>query len=49
MWERVIALLASGQLNVKPLIGGEWPITQWKEAFEKMHTGEIVKGVLQAV
>ncbi len=49
MWERVIALLASGQLNVKPLIGGEWPITQWKEAFEKMHTGEIVKSVLQAV
>ncbi len=49
MWERVIALLASGQLNVKPLIGGEWPITEWETAFEKMHTGEIVKSVLQAV
>ncbi len=49
MWERVITLLDSGKLNVKPLIGGEWPITQWQEAFEKMHDGEIVKSVLQAV
>ncbi len=49
MWERVIALLGSGQLNVKPLIGGVWPISQWKEAFEKMHHGEVVKSVLQSV
>lgn len=49
IWERVITLLDSGKLDVKPLIGGEWPITQWQEAFEKMHDGEIVKSVLQAV
>ena len=47
MWERVIALLANGQLDVKPIIGGVWPITQWQEAFEKMHTGEVVKSVLK--
>ena len=47
MWERVIALLASGQLNIKPIIGGVWPITQWHEAFEKMHQGEVVKSVLK--
>lgn len=47
IWERVIALLASGQLNVKPIIGGVWPINQWHEAFEKMHKGEVVKSVLK--
>jgi alcohol dehydrogenase/L-iditol 2-dehydrogenase len=43
----VIALLASGSLNVKPIIGGVWAIDQWKEAFEKMHHGEVVKSVLK--
>jgi len=49
IWERVIALLANGMLNVKPIIGGVWPITEWHEAFEKMHRGEIVKSVLKPV
>ena len=47
IWERVIALLASGSLNVKPIIGGVWAIDQWKEAFEKMHHVEVVKSVLK--
>jgi L-iditol 2-dehydrogenase len=49
MWERVIALMASGQLDVKPIIGGIWPITEWHTAFEKMHGGEIVKGILKPI
>lgn len=49
VWERVITMLASGQLNVKPIIGGVWPITQWQEAFDKMHKGEVVKSVLKPV
>jgi alcohol dehydrogenase/L-iditol 2-dehydrogenase len=49
MWERVIALLSSGQLNVKPIIGGVWPITECNTAFEKMHKGEVVKSVLTPV
>ncbi len=49
IWERVIELLASGQLDVAPIIGGVWPITQWQEAFEKMHKGEVVKSVLTPV
>jgi L-iditol 2-dehydrogenase len=49
VWERVIALLATGQLNVKPIIGGVWPITEWHEAFKKMHKGEVVKSVLKPV
>lgn len=47
VWEKVIALLASGMLNVKPIIGGVWPISQWQEAFEKMHRGEVVKSILK--
>lgn len=47
IWEKVIALLASGQLDVKPIIGGVWSVTDWYEAFEKMHTGQIVKSVLK--
>lgn len=49
MWERVLALMASGQLDVKPIIGGVWPVTEWLTAFEKMHKGEIVKSVLKPV
>lgn len=49
IWERVLSLLASGQLNVKPIIGGVWPISQWREAFEKMHSGEVVKSILKPV
>lgn len=47
MWERVIALLNSGQLNVEPIVGGIWPISQWQEAFEKMHQGSVVKSILK--
>lgn len=49
IWERVIALLASGQLDVNPIIGGVWPVTEWHEAFEKMHKGEVVKSILKPV
>lgn len=49
IWERVISLLANGQLDVKPIIGGIWPISEWKTAFEKMHTGEIVKSILKPI
>jgi alcohol dehydrogenase/L-iditol 2-dehydrogenase len=48
VWERVIQLLSSGQLNIAPVIGGHWKLEKWKEAFETMHSGEIVKAVLVA-
>ena len=47
IWERVISMLASGQLDVEPIIGGQWALTEWKDAFETMHGGEIVKAVLK--
>lgn len=46
IWERVLALLASGALDVRPIIGGVWPLEQWHEAFERMHSGQVVKSVL---
>jgi len=49
VWERVLALLGSGRLDVRPITGGVWPLESWHEAFEKMHAGEIVKAVLRPV
>ncbi len=46
IWERVIRLLATGQLDVAPVIGGQWQLPHWQEAFETMHGGKIVKAVL---
>jgi alcohol dehydrogenase/L-iditol 2-dehydrogenase len=46
IWERVIRLIGCGLLDVEPIIGGVWPLTHWQEAFETMHSGQIVKAVL---
>jgi L-iditol 2-dehydrogenase len=46
-WERVIRLIATNQLDVTPITGGTWPLAQWQTAFEKMHSGEIVKAILK--
>lgn len=47
IWERVLSLLASGALDVEPIVGGIWPLEQWHTAFETMHSGEIAKAVLK--
>jgi alcohol dehydrogenase/L-iditol 2-dehydrogenase len=47
IWERVIRLIATGALDVGPITGGIWPLFEWKEAFEKMHSGRIVKAILK--
>ena len=47
IWERVISLLASGRLDVRPILGGEWPLQEWHAAFETMHRGDIIKSVLR--
>ncbi|MBY5957145.1 zinc-binding dehydrogenase [Membranicola marinus] len=48
IWERVIALMENGQLDVSPIIGGVWDLENWEEAFNKMHHGEVVKSVLKS-
>ena len=47
IWEKVLSLLASGKLDVRPIIGGIWPLEQWNEAFEAMHSGKVVKSILK--
>jgi len=47
IWERVIRLLSTGALDVGRIIGGIWPLDEWHEAFEEMHSGRIVKAVLR--
>ncbi|MEZ6116576.1 MAG: hypothetical protein R3C28_08375 [Pirellulaceae bacterium] len=46
IWERVIRLISTGQLDLAPVIGGEWKLADWKEAFETMQSGDIIKSVL---
>ena len=45
-WERVLGLLSTGQINLKPVIGGVYPLEDWHEGFEKMEAGLNVKSVL---
>ncbi len=47
IWERVLVLLASGQLPVSKVLGGTWALEEWHTAFETMHHGSIAKAVLQ--
>ncbi|RKX34835.1 MAG: Zn-dependent alcohol dehydrogenase [Verrucomicrobia bacterium] len=47
IWERVLELLASGRLSLTPILGGVWPLEEWLEAFETMHSGRIAKAVLK--
>src|SRR5690554_4637499 len=42
IWEKVIALLGNGILDVKPIIGGIWPLESWDEAFEKIDRKSVV-------
>lgn len=47
IWEKVLSLLASGKIDVDPILNRIAPLSEWQEAFEEMHSGAIVKGVLQ--
>jgi alcohol dehydrogenase/L-iditol 2-dehydrogenase len=46
IWEKVISLLASGKINLDLILNRVSPLKEWREAFDEMHTGQIVKGVL---
>jgi alcohol dehydrogenase/L-iditol 2-dehydrogenase len=47
MWESVLTLLASGKIDLGPVLNRIAPLEDWRESFEAMYTGSIVKGVLQ--
>ncbi len=47
IWEKVIALLASGRLDPLPLVGRIGPLAGWQTCFDEMASGKIVKAVLK--
>jgi alcohol dehydrogenase/L-iditol 2-dehydrogenase len=47
IWEQIITMMANGQLDVAPAIGGIWALSDWHTAFETMHSCEIIKAVLK--
>ncbi|NAS13265.1 zinc-binding dehydrogenase [Poritiphilus flavus] len=47
IWEKVLALLANGKLDVKPIVGGVWQLEDWEKAFNEMHSREVVKSILR--
>jgi len=46
-WERVLRLIANGQVHLAPIIGGVYPLTEWREAFARMEDGTNVKSVIR--
>jgi L-iditol 2-dehydrogenase len=48
-WRKALALLASGQVQTRPLISHTMPITEWQQAFDVFERREGVKIVLTPV
>ena len=46
VWERVLRMIDSRQLNLDPIISRVDRLENWRECFEKMHGGDYVKAVL---
>jgi alcohol dehydrogenase/L-iditol 2-dehydrogenase len=47
IWERVLRLLASGQLQVRPLISRVATLQEWQSCFEGMAEGKLLKAILK--
>jgi L-iditol 2-dehydrogenase len=46
IWERVLHLLASGLTGAEHIIGLRAGLSEWREAFDAMHEGRVIKSVL---
>ena len=47
IWECVISLLGSDRIDLDPILSRFVPLSNWREIFDDMHSGKIVKGVLK--
>lgn len=47
VWEKVLSLLSARKINLGLILNRISPLAEWREAFEEMHSGAIVKGVLK--
>ncbi|NQU04006.1 MAG: zinc-binding dehydrogenase [Syntrophaceae bacterium] len=48
-WIKAIALLAEGAIDLNSLVSGEYPITEWQEAFRLSEEGSGIKYLLYPV
>jgi alcohol dehydrogenase/L-iditol 2-dehydrogenase len=46
VWERVLSLFGSGQLDPRPYLSRVAPLADWKPCFDGMHDGSLIKAVL---
>ena len=46
IWERVIHLLDRRQTHPEAIVGLTAPLAGWREAFDAMHEGRVIKSVL---
>jgi L-iditol 2-dehydrogenase len=46
IWERVIHMLATGQIDLTHILSLTAPLDEWESAFNAMHRGSAVKAVL---
>ncbi len=46
VWERVLAMLGTGQLDPRPFLSKVSPLADWRASFEGMRAGELIKPVL---
>ncbi len=47
IWEKVLSLLSSHKIDLSPILNRISPLSEWREVFEEMSSGAIVKGVLK--
>ena len=47
VWERVLSLLGSGRLDVAPIVSRVAPLAEWKDCFEGMKQGKLLKAVFK--
>jgi alcohol dehydrogenase/L-iditol 2-dehydrogenase len=45
-WEKVVTLLAAGQINLQPIISRVAGLEDWQDCFDGMYDGKYVKAVL---
>lgn len=47
IWEKVISLISSGRIDLDLILNRISSLSEWRDAFEDMRSGKIVKGVLK--
>jgi threonine 3-dehydrogenase len=45
-WQACESLLASGEIDVRPIVSHEYPMSQYKEAFDTLFSGDACKILL---